>query len=199
MTLRDIAKLIGEESPQLVKHHLNQLEKKGLIRIDKVKGLIEKAQGGWVNSMLKRGARLINIPILGSANCGPAELFATSNIEGYLRVSSSLMGRNTQHRLFALKTIGPSMNRASVGDKTIEEGDYIIVDSQDTSPANGEVVVSVIDGMANVKKYFLDKENQQIVLMSESTQDFAPIHIHQDDDYWINGKVVQVIKKPKIK
>ncbi|HZT34945.1 MAG TPA: hypothetical protein VFA15_03425, partial [Nitrososphaera sp.] len=60
-------------------------------------------------------------------------------------------------------------------------------------------VLSVIDKMANIKRYHFDKENNQIVLMSESTQSFPPIHIHPDDDYSINGKVIKVIKKPKIK
>ena len=52
-------------------------------------------------------------------------------------------------------------------------------------------------GMANIKKFFLDRENRQVVLMSESTKDFPPIYIHEDDEFMVNGKVVQVIKKPR--
>ncbi len=64
---------------------------------------------------------------------------------------------------------------------------------------NGDIVLSIIDGMANIKRFFLDKANNQVVLVSDSTKEFPPIYIHEDDDFMINGKVVQVIKKPKFK
>jgi len=200
LTLREIASLIGEStsSPQKIKHHLNQLEKKGLIRVDKIKGVIEKTQSGWVKGLLNK-ARLLSIPIIGSADCGPANTLAEANIEGYLRVSSTLIGHRTNHNLFALKASGPSMNRVNINDKSIEDGDYLIINSEYKAPVNNDVVLSIIDGMANVKKYYFDKENNQIVLMSKSTQDFPPIYIHPEDSYQINGKVIQVIKKPKIK
>jgi hypothetical protein len=35
--------------------------------------------------------------------------------------------------------------------------------------------------------------------MSESTHDFPAIHIHENDDFMVNGKVVGVIKTPKAK
>ncbi len=90
------------------------------------------------------------------------------------------------------------MNRAEVNGKKLEDGDYIIIDSEVQKPKSGDIVLSIIDGMANVKRYYEDKENNQIVLLSDSTHDFPPIYIHKDDDYHINGKVVQVIKKPKM-
>jgi len=197
MTLREMGALIGERSPQKIKHHLGQLEKRGLIRIDKIKGVIEKTEQGWVKGLLRR-ARLLAIPILGSANAGPAQLLAEPNIEGYLRISSTLINLYANHKLFALKVSGPSMNRAEIREKKIEDGDYVIIDNEDRDPKEGDIVLSVIDGMANIKRYHWDKENEQIVLTSESTQDFPPIHIHESDDFMINGKVVQVIKKPKL-
>lgn len=197
MTLREIGELIDEKSPQKVKHHLSQLEKKGLIRVDRDNGLIRKVTQEQVSGFLKE-AKLINVPIFGSANAGPAEIFADQNIEGFLRISSSLLDRDElNHNLFAIKVKGPSMNRTNVKGKTIEDGDYIIVDSDNREPEDNSVILSVIDSMANVKRLRLDRENNQIVLMSESTQDFPPIVIHDTDDYSINGKVVQVIKKFK--
>ena len=53
--------------------------------------------------------------------------------------------------------------------------------------------------MANIKKYVLEKENERILLISESTKNYPPIIIHWDDDFLINGKVIDVIKKPKMK
>lgn len=198
-TLREIGGFLGESSPQKVKHHLQQLEKRGFIRIDKANNLIEKiGEGGSLKGVLKN-ARLLSIPILGSANAGPAMVFANSNIEGYLRVSSNLLQRPMGHRLFALKVDGPSMNMAYIGNKRIEDGDYVIIDSEDREAVNDDIVLSVIEGMANIKKYYIDKENNQILLMSESTHDFPAIHIHENDDFVINGKVIGVIKTPKLK
>ena len=71
----------------------------------------------------------------------------------------------------------------------------MIVDSENISPRDGDYVVSIIDGMANIKKYRLDKANERIVLLSESTKDYAPIFIHRDDDFRISGKVLDVVKK----
>lgn len=192
--LREIGRLIGEKSPQKVKHHLLQLERKGLIRTDR--DMIQPVESGWVKGFAT-SARLFSIPILGSANCGPAALFAEENVEGYLRVSSTLLGPKNPRNFFALRARGLSMNRANVDGKNIEDGDYLIIDSEHRTPKNGDVVVSVIDGVANIKKFVLDEENQQIALLSESTREFSPIYIHEEDDYLVNGKVVQIIKKPK--
>ena len=66
-----------------------------------------KQQDQTVKGILKN-ANLLSIPILGAANAGPAMVFANSNIEGYLRVSSTLIERpRLTHRLFALKVDGP--------------------------------------------------------------------------------------------
>jgi len=196
-TLREIAEMVGETSPQKIKHHLQQLEKRGLISMNRPKGIIENIGESQAKGLLKN-AKLLTIPILGAANAGPAQIFAAPNVEGYLRISSRLLRTPTDHhRLYALKVSGPSMNNAMVGDKKIEDGDYVVIDSEDRAPQDGDVVLSVIDGLANIKKYYVDQENHQILLMSDSTHDFPAIHIHEDDDFMVNGKVVGVIKKPK--
>jgi len=198
MKLREIGALIGVASPQQVKHHLSQLVKNGLIKVDKSNSLIQRVRQGHSIGLLDN-AHLVSIPIFGSANAGPAEIFADQNVEGFLRVSSTLLDSWTMdHKLFAVKVKGPSMNKTNINGKTIDDGDYIIIDSDDREPRNDTVVLSLIDSMANVKRLRIDNENHQIMLLSESTQDFPPIVIHEDDDYQINGRVIQVIKKVKI-
>lgn len=198
MTLREIGALVGESSPQKVKHHMTQLQKKGLLKIDKAKGVVKKTMQEWENA-LEGGSRILSIPILGAVNAGPAQIFAETNIEGFLKVSSALLNpapRDAQTFL-ALKVVGPSMNRATIAGKRIEDGDYVIVDIADRNVKDGDIVLSIIDGMANIKRFRFDKENGHVVLMSESTKDFPPIFIHETDNFMINGKVVQVIKKPR--
>ena len=196
-TLREIGAFIGEDSPQKVKHHLQQLQQKGLIKIDKVKGTIQKTRQEWEKSFAGAG-RLLSIPILGAVNAGPAQIFAETNIEGFLKVSSALLDHTPRdaQTFLALKVVGPSMNRAEINKKRIEDGDYVIVDIGDRNVKDGDIVLSIIDNMANIKRFKIDKNNGHVVLMSESTKDFPPIYIHENDNFMINGKVIQVIKKP---
>jgi len=191
LTLREIGSLVGEKFPQKIKHHLSQLEKKGFIVVDKKNNLIRK-----VGNELKNSDLFISVPVVGSANCGPATIYANKNIESYLKISKKLLHK--QEKIFALRAEGNSLNRANINGKNIENGDFVIVDSTSTIPDNGDYIVSVVDNMANIKKYIWDKENSQIILISESTQDYNPIYIHEDDNMIINGKVIDIIKKPNV-
>jgi SOS-response transcriptional repressor LexA len=120
-------------------------------------------------------------------------------IEGYLKVSPKFLPHRKQD-LYVLVADGLSMNLAEVRQGvTIEDGDYVVVDSSSTSPKNGDIVVAVIDGMATIKRYKEDKEHERIVLEAESTEKFHPIFVHEGDDFVVSGKVIDVIKKPKDK
>ncbi len=196
LTLREIGRRIGEEnSPQKIKHHLNQLAKRGLIRFDQNRKIIERVQSGK-----NKTGNLVSIPILGSANCGEALIFADERTEGYVRISQKILGSYAKRAkdLFAVRAVGESMNRANINNNTIDDGDYVIIDRNVTSPKNNDYVLSVIDGMSNIKKIILDENNNQIVLVSESSKDFAPIYIHSDDfdRCMINGTVIKVMKQP---
>ena len=104
--------------------------------------------------------------------------------------------------IFAIKAYGDSMNNARIPNgrnsvHNIQEGDYVIVDPTSKNPSTGDYVLSIIEGTANIKKFVDDTANNQVVLISESTNDLPPIHIDRTMDYLINGKVIQVIKAPK--
>lgn len=192
LTLRQIAELISKDThPQQIKHHLEQLRKKGLIRIDSHKSIIERVKYGSV-----RSTNLIAIPILGTADCGPATSIPQDAIEGYLQLSESLLKKKGKS-VFALRAKGASMNKADIHGNNIEDGDYVLIDGNNTTPSNNSYVLSVIDGMSNIKKFILNKKDNQIVLVSESSRDLPPIYIREGDDYMVNGIVTQVIKSPK--
>lgn len=192
MTLREIAIKIGQgPQPQRIKHHLEQLKKKGLLKEDEGGKSIKVVS---INDLPTNG--FYSIPLLGEANCGEAVRYAEAIPEGYLRISKSFLKRQDAKGIFAVRAIGNSMNRAS---PPIEDGDYVLIDSLNQSPQNGSYILSVIDGCANIKKYIKDTANNQIVLISESSSDVPPIFIDPIDteSYIINGIVIQVIKKPK--
>lgn len=194
-SFRHLGDAIGEEHPQKIKHHLQQLEKLDLIKVDWKNYEIEpKAGKGKLTT-----AEAIPIPILGAANCGMATLIAEERPEGVLLVSKKMI-KVPGDNLFALRAVGNSMNNAEVnGNENIEDGDFVIIDSESRQPSNGDYVLSVINGSANVKRFYDDKGNGRVILRSESSENYPPIFIHVDDnpDFFINGKVISVIKVPK--
>ena len=130
LTLRQIGELIQEKFPQKVKHHLNQLEQKGFIKIDTKNGKI-------IRTNIKSQPKdiFVSVPILGSANCGPAEIYADGNIDGYLKISRRLLPK--LNGIFAIKAQGNSLNNANIKGKNIESGDFVIIDSNQISPEDG--------------------------------------------------------------
>jgi len=188
MGLRHIGRLIGVEHPQVVKYHLKKL---GLLDGDKKERPENKKN---IFSAVRQN--IVSIPILGLANCGDATMFADSRVEGNLTLSRKLLPVKSFSNLFAVRAVGSSMNRSDIDGKNIEDGDYVIVDGEDKNVHTGDYVLSVIGGLANIKKYIEDKTQRQIALVSESSQFFPPIYLHEEDmtDYLVNGKVVSVVK-----
>lgn len=184
--LREIGRRIGVEHPQKVKFHLEQLQRKGFLGIGE-DGVLRLVQGKLGN--------LYNVPILGRANCGEPLARADQQILGFLKVSPSILGSEAvRERIFAVKAVGNSMNRAFVRGNAINDGDYVLVDSEITEPEPGSYVVASIDGGANIKKYVRDQAGN-VMLASESSEEHPPIVISPDDttDLRINGVVKQVI------
>lgn len=194
MSLRAIGKEIDIENAANVKYHIDQLKNKGLLK----RPSNSKHLSDLRDRILKSQESLLNIPIIGSANCGVAMLVAEEMFDGYLKISPQLLPKNRGNNLFAVKAQGDSMNLATIHEERIEENDYLIVDGSRLNPKNGEYVLSVIDGCANIKKFIKDEINNRIVLLSESTKNHPPIYIHSNDSYLINGVVISVIKTPKI-
>jgi repressor LexA len=201
LSLRGMASAIGMpgQSPQKIKHHLLQLQKKGFLTIDRARATMERTPlvATRISGLVERESGLLfSIPLVGVANCGPGELFAEQNFQGFLRVSSKLVGRSRPTGLYALKADGSSMNRAAINGRTIGDGDYVIVDSRKTSARDGDVVVAVLENRATIKRFIDDRDNGQVVLRADSSFDYEPIHLHPDDEVRISGTVIAVIKRP---
>jgi repressor LexA len=184
--LRPLGKLIGEKSPQVVKHHLMQLQKKGLLMPHTREAMLQSLK----HSAMQQSS-FTKIPILGNANCGEATYLADERVEGYITVSKSLLEKT--NNIFALVAKGDSMNEADIDGNNIEEGDYVIIDASYRGPRPGDYVLSIIEGCANIKK-FARAKNGNVVLLSESSTDYSPIYIDENDQFLINGRVAQVIK-----
>lgn len=188
MGLREIGREINVLHPQIIKYHINQLKNAGLLPQEM--SVLDKLK----QSLKEQATKILRIPILGAANCGIATLIAEESNQGFLEISQKLITSSRPKDLFALKASGNSLNRANIGGLSVENDDYLIVDTSYRNPKNDDYVVSIIDGCANVKK--IKMEEGRITLLSESSENIPPIYIHPDDSYLINGKVIQVVKKP---
>jgi SOS-response transcriptional repressor LexA len=189
--LREAARILGVKHPQTVKYHLAKLKEAGLISdFSERSSHVEKSKLG--------NSDLVTIPVLGAANAGPATHIAEGTVEGYIKVSSALLVSRSYASLYALRVTGSSMNQAKIAGEPVRDGDYAIIDSEYRSPQDGDYVIAVVDNLANLKKFHVDKKHNQIVLLSESTEDYMPIFIHPDDESegLISGRVVQIIRKP---
>jgi len=188
--LRQIGRLIGVEHPFKISYHLKKLAKNGFIEINQKTGKIKLTK-----NQKKDQGLFINIPVLGSANCGEANIFAEENLEGYIKVSKNII--KAKNGLIAIKASGNSMNKANIKNKNIETNDYVIIDTKQQAQ-NNDYVLAIIDQCANIKKLSQDKKNKVISLISESTENHPDIFIHEKDKFLINGVVKQIIKKPAV-
>lgn len=163
-------------------NYLNELEDKGYIqRTSEDRGI--KLKG--INKDL-----FVDVPILGMANAGTALAYADEYIEGYLKVSKSIVRDKS---VFAVQISGTSMNKAKINNKTINDGDFVLVEKKPTYDYNDKVLV-IIDGLATVKIYRkFDEDN--IVLAPDSTdKKHKPIFLTSEDNFVIDGKVIDVLK-----
>lgn len=147
-----------------------------------------------VKKIISKTVEFFSVPVFGSANAGNATIFANQEIEGYVRVPRTLISR--KENIFALRVDGDSMNKAKIGSNYIEPGDFVLIDSSYKNPKNGDYVLSIIDDCANLKKFEKDYKSGEIKLMPQSKNPkHKPIYISSRDNFMVNGKIIDVIKK----
>lgn len=190
MSLRKVGERLGVRHAAQVRHHLNQLIAQGL--------LVKNAAGSLVApNFSSESQNLFSIPFMGEADCGEATMIASGQIQGYLSISPRLTHFKDVKGLYALQARGDSMNRADVKGKTIEDSDYVLVKPCEASELiDGDYVVSILNGLANIKSFHVDSINKRIILTAKSSKNHPPIMIASDDMpyYKVSGKVVDVIK-----
>lgn len=198
-TLEEIAKHFSDflAYPSSAYYHVKKLQDEGYLERESNHS---RSVGVYADKsvkfplMKKIGMDAIRVPILGAANAGPATLFAEENIAGYLKISQSVL--NKKDKIFALRVEGDSMNKAKIDGKNLEEGDFVLIDSEYKNPKNGDYVLSIMDGCANLKKFEKNTKSGEIRLLSESKNSkHKPIHVSSEDDFMINGKIISVVKK----
>ncbi|PKN02503.1 hypothetical protein CVU76_00470 [Candidatus Dojkabacteria bacterium HGW-Dojkabacteria-1] len=185
---REIGRRIGERYPQTVKHHINKLLDNNLVIIQNDNLILNKKS--------TENIHFATLPYYGLATCGPASIFAEDKIQGYIKISRNFLPKMNIEGLYLVKATGNSMNMAKVGanNRNIEDGDLVVIDPRDKDVQNGDYVLSVIEDFANIKKFTLLEDSSQAALISESTDEYLPIILHEEDNFFAAGKVVDVIK-----
>jgi repressor LexA len=182
-TVEELRRKLRLGSTRTVLRYLGWLEKDG--DIERWPG----ARGIKLLRSPRKGLETVSIPLVGQVPAGPL-MTAEENIEGWLRLPKENL-RPQSAKFFLLRVRGDSMNRAVVAGSRIEDGDLIIVRQQPTAEP-GEIVVSVIDGEATVKR--LERGPNYFILRPQSTN---PEHqpIVTERNFMVAGVVCRVLKK----
>lgn len=174
-SVREIGKAVGLKSSSTVHGYLTKLEEIGLIKRNPTKPraidiLTEKP---WGNT--------ISVPLVGCVTAG-TPILAQENIEDVYPFPKGLLG--TKEDIFMLTVQGESMIKAGIFD-----GDYIMVQEQDTA-YNNDIVVALIDNeTATVKRFFKEKD---IIRLQPENDTMEPIY---EKNVSILGKVIGVYRK----
>lgn len=174
-----------EESVKSVSQVIEALEKKDLVKRDVFRKLYLVE-----NENMPAGLEgVFQVPVYGLASAGDALAFAEDNIDGYLQISESLLAPSRKAKLFAVKTLGDSMNKEDIND-----GDYVIFEKKDADfNYDGKIVVAVVNGLATIKHY-RKLGNGVLGLFPSSTNKFhQPIYIHESDSFMIAGVFKKVL------
>jgi len=152
-SVREIGEAVGLSSSSTVHNHLNQLERRGLIKRDPSKSrTVQLVQDAEVDQQ-RRNA--VSVPVVGNVAAG-APILAEQNIEDHLLLSPEL----AQEGFFLLRVRGDSMVNAGIFD-----GDLVLVRPQHEAP-NGTIVVALVDGEATVKRF--ERANGHVRLVAEN-------------------------------
>ncbi len=198
-TVREICQALGIKSTSTVHKDIKALELEGYIKKDPSKPralmLVEEegldSQGETPlsssfspeepTSIAPSPEEVIDIPLVGQIAAG-TPILAEEHVEDSFPLPARFVGRGTH---FMLTVRGESMIEAGIMD-----GDYILVNQQETAN-NGDIVVAMIDGFeseATVKTFY--KEKDHIRLQPENS-DMNPIIV---SDVKILGKVKGVFR-----
>lgn len=194
-TLEEIKGRFKFKSISTAHYHVKKLQDAGYLEKEIGRSRSLKAMNiPFGNFLYNKLPSYFSLPVLGSANCGPANIFAVEDPREYMTISLEKLGRKSKEGLFVLEAEGDSMNSAKIGAEknSIEDGDYVIIDSAVIVPSEGDYVLSILDGCANIKKF--KKVDGRPALISESTKDYKPIFLSSADNFMVNGKVIAVIK-----
>ena len=176
-SFEEIAQSFGYSSLATVHEHLSNLERKGYIR----KSYNESRSVELVSQ--HHGQPSVELPLLGAVAAGlPIEAIADNET---LTVPPDMVRKRKDN--YVLRVEGNSMI-----DEQIRDGDYIVVQAQQ-SAEDGQMVVALVSGeSATVKKLYREDGNQ--IRLQPANQTMGSIMVDANE-VQVQGVVVGVIRK----
>jgi repressor LexA len=172
-SVREIAEAVGLASTSAVHHHLTKLEKDGRLQKEATRSRALSLPGS-------HAAKLVNAPIIG-------EIAAGQPIEAYEDRSETMTlpaELAPRHDTFVLRVRGKSMI-----EDHIDNGDYVVIQPQDTA-RDGEIVVAILDdNTATLKRFYKERDR---IRLQPANSEMEPIYAR---DVKIQGKVIGVIRR----
>ena len=126
---------------------------------------------------------LEQIPVFNNIAAGEPILISPEQQDTFNLPKYWVKGGNKK---FILKVKGNSMIKANIND-----GDLVVIE-QTQAPMNGDIVAVNIEGSATLKTLSLTKTT--ITLLPEN-DDYDPIVVTPDEEFYILGKAIGVIRK----
>lgn len=172
-SVREIAEAVGLASTSAVHHHLTKLERDGRLQKEATRSRALTLPGS-------HAAKVVNAPIVG-------EIAAGQPIEAYEdRTETMALPAELapKHDTFVLRVRGKSMI-----EDHIDNGDYVVIQPQDTA-RDGEIVVAILDdNTATLKRFYKERDR---VRLQPANSEMEPIYAR---DVKIQGKVIGVIRR----
>jgi len=178
-TLQEIADHMKLSSLATVHEHLQTLAKKGVIK--RFEGAVRGME--IIDHKIGEALEGIELPLMGFIAAGkPIEAIAdpTQTITVSPEITS------TKKKSFVLQVKGDSMVEDGILD-----GDYVVIEQNNTAN-NGDIVVALLNnGFATLKRFFRDTKKKMIRLEPANSQ-MEPIYTN---DVEIQGKVKGLIRR----
>ena len=176
-TLGEIAEAIGVSSLATVHEHLQALATKGVIK--KFEGAVRGIE--VLDQKISSSLQGVELPILGYIAAGQP-IMTYTDPDATVKVSPSMV--SGKKRSYVLQVKGDSMIEEGILD-----GDYVIIEEQNTA-LDGEIVVALLDnGLATLKRFFRELDR---IRLEPANSSMAPIYA---TDVKIQGKCVGVIRR----
>jgi len=179
-TLQGIADAMGLSSLATVHEHLKALESKGVIK--RYDGTVRGIE--ILDDRFESEINSITLPLVGYIAAGePIE--AIENSMERVSVAADMVSKS--RRCYVLQVKGDSMIEEKIFD-----GDFVVIQQQDTAKA-GEIVVALIDNeFATLKTIYF--EDNGLVRLQPANPKMDPIYV-EPDRLTVQGKVTGVIRR----
>ena len=178
-SVREIAEAVGLASPSAVHHHLTKLEKDGRLQKGATRSRALSVTG---HVATLRAGQALRVPIVGEIAAGQP-IYAYEDKSETIGLPTELAA-SAGLETFVLKVRGKSMI-----EDHIDDGDYVVVQKQDTA-RDGDIVVALIDeGQATLKRFFKERER---IRLQPANSTMKPLYRREVQ---IQGKVIGVIRR----